>query len=208
MDEAPLSVPDLSRAQTVLAPNPALNSWAPYSVATPEIELDHVKVMVEDPAVVTLPNQISESVAVARRELDPLGPGGHAPAADRRHGVSGGVHLGEDHEHVTDGLGRHRQCGDGGARLGGEGAHGLDGDDRGVGELVGRRWWRWCPPAAVTVTSTVPGARRSGGGDLGGGVHDDAGGGGGAELDAGGPGEVGAGDGDRGAPGGRCPRSG
>ncbi len=46
------------------------------------------------------------------------------------------------------------------------------GDRRGgdVGELVGSADRRWCRPALVTVTSTVPVAGRRGGGDRGGGV--------------------------------------
>ena len=53
VDEAPLEVPVLSVAHTVEAPRLELNSWAPYSASNPAMELDQLKVMVEDPAVVT-----------------------------------------------------------------------------------------------------------------------------------------------------------
>ena len=71
VEEAPLVVPDLSRAHIVRAPSPALNSWAPYSVVCPAIEPDQVKVMVEDPVVVTLPNQISVSTPPVPDEAAP-----------------------------------------------------------------------------------------------------------------------------------------
>ena len=61
VEEAPLRVPVLSRAHTVDAPRPALNSWAPYSLESDATELDQPKVMVEAPVVVTLPNQSSSS---------------------------------------------------------------------------------------------------------------------------------------------------
>ncbi len=58
-----MSVPDLSSAQVVVDPSPALYSWTPYSAVCEAMELDHVKVMVDAPVVVTLPNQISSSAA-------------------------------------------------------------------------------------------------------------------------------------------------
>ena len=72
VEEVPLAVPDLSSPHTVVVPSDELNSWAPYSVLSPVIELDHVKVIVDDPAVVTLPNQISSSVPSAPANCTPL----------------------------------------------------------------------------------------------------------------------------------------
>ncbi len=44
-----------------MTPKPAVNSWAPYSGVWVETDPDQLKVMVEDPVVVTLPNQTSMS---------------------------------------------------------------------------------------------------------------------------------------------------
>ena len=77
---------------------------------------------------------------------------------------------------------------------------------RGVGELVGRHGR--AGPVRGGHIDVVPARRlgRGDGGDLGGGDHGEAGGRHGAEDDLGGPGEVGPGDGDRGAPGRSGPR--
>jgi len=61
VEEALLMVPVLSSDHTVVDPNPAVNSWAPYSWVWLVTEPDQVKVIVEDPVVVTLPYQISSS---------------------------------------------------------------------------------------------------------------------------------------------------
>ena len=51
----------MSKLHTVEAPRPAVNSWAPYSAVWPVIEVDQVKVMVEDPVEVMVPYQSSSS---------------------------------------------------------------------------------------------------------------------------------------------------
>jgi hypothetical protein len=60
VDEAPLIVPALSRAHVVPAPNPAVNSWAEYSIV-PDRFPDHLNVMVDAPVAVTVPYQSSTS---------------------------------------------------------------------------------------------------------------------------------------------------
>ena len=72
VEEAPLVVPDLSRAHTVEAPSDEANSWAPYSVVCPAIDPDQVKVMVWAPVAVTLPNQISVSTPPVPMKPTPL----------------------------------------------------------------------------------------------------------------------------------------
>src|ERR1700722_13414397 len=72
VDEALLRAPLLSRVQIVFDPNPAVNSWAPYSMVCPVMELDQVKVMVDAPVVVTVPNQSSSSSPAEPANCTPL----------------------------------------------------------------------------------------------------------------------------------------
>ena len=65
-------VPVLSRAHTVDAPNPAVNSWTPYSSVWLATEVDQVKVTVEEPVEVTLPYQISSSAPTEPANCTPL----------------------------------------------------------------------------------------------------------------------------------------
>ena len=138
--------------------------------------------MVDDPVEVTLPYQISSSAPTDPANCTPLvqvvTP---PPETDVRVPARP---LGEDHEHVTHGLRGHRQ--------GGEAVPTLEVklptaviDDAGATKV---KWSAGLvalevPPAAVTVTSTVP-ADSAGevDGDRGGRVDHDAGARHGAEL--------------------------
>jgi len=72
VDEGLLRVPDVSSVHAVLAPHPALNSWAPYSALWVPRALDQVNVTVEAPVAVTWPYQISSSVVPVPENCTPL----------------------------------------------------------------------------------------------------------------------------------------
>ena len=62
VDEALVRLPAVSSPHTVPAPSPAVNSWAEISTKSLETLLEKLKLIFDDPVVVTVPIQSSSSL--------------------------------------------------------------------------------------------------------------------------------------------------